>query len=75
MPLTELLVAVYVVCMMLRYTKQPATRGAALHFFGRFCGYVKTTGHPWGGRLNFDLCINTTQTVIKDIVPVIAKLF
>lgn len=49
MPLTELLVAVYVVCMMLRYTKQPATRGA--------------------------VCINTTQTVIKDIVPVIAKLF
>lgn len=29
MPLTELLVAVYVVCMMLRYTKQLATRGPA----------------------------------------------
>lgn len=37
--------------------------------------YALYTGHPWGDKLNFDLCINTTQTVIKDIVPVIAKLF
>ena len=30
---------------------------------------------PWSGKLNFDLCINTTQTVIKEIVPAVAKLF
>ena len=37
--------------------------------------YEFYTGHPWGDKLNFDLCINTTQTVIKEMVPVIAKLF
>lgn len=37
--------------------------------------YEFYTGHSWGNKLNFDLCINTTQTVIKEIVPVIAKLF
>ena len=37
--------------------------------------YEFYTGHPWGDPLNFDLCINTTQTVIKEIVPAIAKLF
>ena len=37
--------------------------------------YEFYTGHSWGNKLNFDICINTTQTVIKEIVPVIAKLF
>lgn len=37
--------------------------------------YEFYTGHSWGDKLNFDLCINTTQTIIKQIVPVIAKLF
>lgn len=37
--------------------------------------YELYTGHPWGDKLNFDLCVNTTRTSIKDIVPVIAKLF
>ncbi len=37
--------------------------------------YEFYTGHSWGDKLNFDLCINTTQTVIKEIVPAIAKLF
>ena len=37
--------------------------------------YEFYTGHSWGDKLNFDLCINTTQTSIKEIVPVIAKLF
>lgn len=37
--------------------------------------YEFYTGHWWGDKLNFDLCINTTQTVIKEMVPVIAKLF
>ncbi len=33
------------------------------------------TGHSRGYKLKFDLCINTTQTAMKDIGPVIAKLF
>ena len=33
------------------------------------------TGHKWGDRINYDLCINTTNTVIKDIVPIVAKMF
>nr|WP_242969294.1 cytidylate kinase-like family protein [Anaerofilum sp. An201] len=37
--------------------------------------YEFYTGHPWGDKLNFDLCLNTTQTVVKEMVPVIAKLF
>ena len=37
--------------------------------------YEFYTGHSWGDKLNFDLCINTTQTAIKEMVPVIAKLF
>ena len=37
--------------------------------------YEFYTGHKWGDRLNFDLCINTSRTVIKEIVPVLARLF
>lgn len=37
--------------------------------------YEFYTGHAWGNKLNFDLCINTTQTAIKDVAPAIAKLF
>lgn len=37
--------------------------------------YKLYTGRTWGNRLNFDLCVNTTQTVIKEIVPAIARLF
>lgn len=37
--------------------------------------YEFYTGSVWGARLNYDLCINTTQTVIKKIIPAIAKLF
>ena len=37
--------------------------------------YAFYTGHPWGDKLNFDLCLNTTQTDIKEIVPVLARLF
>lgn len=33
------------------------------------------TGFRWGDKSNYDLCINTTNTVIKEIVPVIAKIF
>lgn len=33
------------------------------------------TGQKWGEQLNYDLCINTSQREIKEIVPVLAKLF
>lgn len=33
------------------------------------------TDKKWGDKRNYDLCINTTDVVIKEIVPVIAKLF
>ena len=33
------------------------------------------TDRKWGDREGYDLCINTTRTVIKDIVPAIARLF
>ncbi len=36
--------------------------------------YEFYTGHMWGDKLNFDLCINTTQTSIKDITPLISRL-
>ena len=36
--------------------------------------YELYTGHSWGDKLNFDLCINTSRTVIKEFVPAVAKL-
>ena len=33
------------------------------------------TGQKWGDRSYYDLCVNTTDTVIKEFVPVIAKMF
>ena len=36
--------------------------------------YEFYTGHMWGDKLNFDLCINTPQTSIKDITPLISRL-
>lgn len=32
-------------------------------------------GAKWGDKANYDLCINTTDTEIKKIVPIIAKMF
>lgn len=37
--------------------------------------YNYFTGYKWGDKSMYDLCINTTDTVIKSIVPVIAKIF
>ena len=37
--------------------------------------YEFYTGMKWGDKKNYDLCVNTTDVVIKEIVPVIAKLF
>lgn len=42
---------------------------------GRAKYYSFLTGQDWGNKLNFDLCVNTTKLVIKEIVPVLAKLF
>ncbi|MBO5715695.1 MAG: cytidylate kinase-like family protein [Clostridia bacterium] len=36
--------------------------------------YDYYTGNEWGDKSNYDLCINTTDLVIKDIVPAIAKM-
>ena len=33
------------------------------------------TGNKWGDKSNYDICINTTDVVIKDIVPYLAKIF
>ena len=37
--------------------------------------YSFYTGQTWGDKDNYDLCINTTNTIIKDMVPVLAKIF
>ena len=37
--------------------------------------YEFYTGHKWGDKLNSDLCINTSRTVIKELVPAVARLF
>ena len=37
--------------------------------------YEFYTGQAWGDKLNYDLCINTTNTAIKAIVPTLAKIF
>lgn len=36
--------------------------------------YEFYTGMKWGDKSNYDLCINTTDTVIKNIVPALAKM-
>lgn len=36
--------------------------------------YEFYTGLKWGDKRNYDLCINTTDAVIKEIVPAIAKM-
>ena len=33
------------------------------------------TGNDWGDKKNYELSVNTTDVVIKDIVPIFAKLF
>lgn len=37
--------------------------------------YEYYTGRTWGVKENYDLCVNTTDCVIKEIVPHIAKMF
>lgn len=42
---------------------------------GRAKYYDFYTGKKWGDIENYDICINTTNSVIKDIVPGIARIF
>lgn len=37
--------------------------------------YNDYTGQKWGDKKYYDLCINTSELVIKDAAPYIAKLF
>jgi len=37
--------------------------------------YEFYTGQSWGDKLNYDICVNTTNTEIKIIVPSLAKMF
>ncbi len=37
--------------------------------------YEFYTSQKWGDKANYDLCINTTDTSIKEIIPIIAKIF
>ena len=37
--------------------------------------YEHYTNKKWGDIANYDLCINTTNVVIKDLVPILAKMF
>lgn len=37
--------------------------------------YSFYTGSKWGDKSNYDLCINSTDTPITRIVPIVAKMF
>ncbi len=37
--------------------------------------YEHYTDQKWGAKENYDLCINTTNLVIKEVVDVLAKMF
>lgn len=42
---------------------------------GRSMYYHSYTDQIWGEKLNYDLCVNTTQTVIKEMIPALANMF
>lgn len=37
--------------------------------------YTYYTGHTWGDRTNYDLCINTSSVSVKDIAEALVPLF
>lgn len=37
--------------------------------------YKFYTGQTWGNKLNYDFCMNTSRTAIKEIASVLVKLF
>lgn len=41
---------------------------------GREEYYHFFTGQVWGNKLNYDLCVNTTQFSVKDIAPYISNM-
>lgn len=41
---------------------------------GRARFYSLQTGQKWGDKLNYDMCINTSNVVIKDIVPHLGEM-
>ena len=40
---------------------------------GRAKYYEFYTGMRWGDKVNYDLCINTTNANIKELAPYLAK--
>lgn len=41
---------------------------------GRSRFYSFYTGQAWGDKLNYDMCINTSNVIIKDIVPHLGEM-
>ena len=37
--------------------------------------YEYFTGRTWGDRMNYDLCVNTTNASVKELAHVLAKLY
>ena len=57
------------------YTEREIARKIKHIDRGRSRYYGFYTGQKWGDKDFYDMCINTTDTDIKDIVPVLAKIF
>ena len=58
-----------------RYTEKQIKSKIKYIDRGRARYYGFYTGQKWGDKRNYDMCINTTDTDVKDIVPVLAKIF
>lgn len=55
-------------------TDQELRRQIAAIDRNRAAYYRNYTGLQWGEKKNYDLCINTTDVVIKEIIPSLAQL-
>ncbi len=58
-----------------RLTDQELKRQIASIDRNRAAYYRDYTGLQWGDKKNYNLCINTTDIVIKEIVPALVQLF
>ncbi len=58
-----------------KYDKQQLKRNILKIDRERARYYDFYTSQKWGDKANYDLCVNTTDTVIKEIIPIIAKIF
>lgn len=58
-----------------KYDKQQLKRNILKIDRERARYYDFYTSQKWGDKSNYDLCVNTTDTVIKEIIPIIAKIF